>query len=63
MNKQRILDELEYALGALPYEAREIFRSNFLASSEEVQRDIVQFFLFETTQDLIYRKTQERLGI
>lgn len=64
MTKQEMLDELDYALGAIPSEeARQNFRTKFLNSRKEVQEDIIQFFLFESTQDLIYRKTQERLGI
>ncbi len=61
MTKEKIMEQLEYTLGAIANdEARDSLRRNFLASNEEVQEDIVKFFLLEATQDLIYRKTQER---
>lgn len=57
-------EDLEYAIGAMSDPvARDRFRRDFLASSPEVQKDIMAFFNMKATQDLIHRKHMENLGI
>lgn len=64
MTKEKMIEELEYALGALPSEeSRQSFRNKFMNSKEDVQKDIIKFFILNSTQELIYKKTQERLGV